>query len=607
MRTVDGRGFEESAAVRVDLSSGNPLECEAICYELQNCRRQRVVRRLVYDSRKEAESFAQTFKKRSQHQSPPHLAKKLESRKVLVLVNPFSGQKNALSLWKKFGDPVLKDAGIEFDLVLTEYAGHATELLRELDIDRYESVLVNGGDGLVAEVLSGLLRREDKKRALNLPILHLPGGTSNALAAAVCFACNEPFTARDYFIRECTLFACRPRYMPLCLYKVDTEHDGVRDMFLSATWGLVADIDLASERFRWAGMIRLHMEATLRIMRLPSTSTYRAKISYVPVNNKQISQNTLVVGDKYTSGTEHPETAYEEWKGKVYPLSEAVDEKWTTIEGEWVMVNVTTCSHLGSDLPYLPTTKLSETIMYLTLIDWKTIKNRLEVALLFSTMNDRKHLAYPCFQVIPVRAVRVVPDKRNAHKGMCAIDGEAFEPGSSFQVYPSGDKATLFVVLLKEVTEAIGIEVASTCGLIIMRAWDSTMCINTPGPNKCDGAGAVMPQIKKQWVRGNYSREATQEPPWYVNILVQMNCYVMLFGAMFASWLQSMGIIHGKAKKDDPRLKNFAPLDNHFEAIYTNYIYRMSTDVVNRPICGVPGSIVRLKDRYTDDYGWTQK
>lgn len=57
-----------------------------------------------------------------------------------------------------------------------------------MDIDNYDALLVNSGDGLIAEVLSGLLLRKDRERALKMPICHIPGGTSNALAGALLFA-----------------------------------------------------------------------------------------------------------------------------------------------------------------------------------------------------------------------------------------------------------------------------------------------------------------------------------------------------------------------------------------------------------------------------------
>uniref|UniRef100_A0A1I7X1D5 DAGKc domain-containing protein n=1 Tax=Heterorhabditis bacteriophora TaxID=37862 RepID=A0A1I7X1D5_HETBA len=40
------------------------------------------------------------------------------------------------------------------------------------------------------QVLCGLLLRKDRERSLKIPICHIPGGTSNALAASICFACK---------------------------------------------------------------------------------------------------------------------------------------------------------------------------------------------------------------------------------------------------------------------------------------------------------------------------------------------------------------------------------------------------------------------------------
>ncbi|CAB03390.2 Serine palmitoyltransferase 3 [Caenorhabditis elegans] len=97
------------------------------------------------------------------------------------------------------------------------------------------------------------------------------------------------------------------------------------------------------------------------------------------------------------------------------------------------------------------------------------------------------------------------------------------------------------------------------------------------------------------------------KPAFYVFWLVQLNITMMLVGAMVATLFDKWGIVKTKRSKGDPRMESFQPLGNSFDATYTDHIYRQSTDVVNRPISGVPGAIVRLKDRYTDDHGWTQK
>lgn len=51
--------------------------------------------------------------------------------------------------------------------------------------------------------------------------------------------------------------------------------------------------------------------------------------------------------------------------------------------------------------------------------------------------------------------------------------------------------------------------------------------------------------------------------------------------------------------------QGYAPLYDSFEQFYLNYVYRRIRDCFNRPICSVPGDEVTLKDRVTNDNGWT--
>ncbi|KIH53405.1 diacylglycerol kinase catalytic domain protein [Ancylostoma duodenale] len=83
---------------------------------------------------------------------PAHLLSNEPNGRVLVLINPFSGQKRAEKLWAVHGAHVLQAAGIHADVIHTEHSKHATKIIQELDIDRYDAVLVNSGDGLVTEV-----------------------------------------------------------------------------------------------------------------------------------------------------------------------------------------------------------------------------------------------------------------------------------------------------------------------------------------------------------------------------------------------------------------------------------------------------------------------
>eukprot|EP01031_Cornospumella_fuschlensis_P043197 gene43197-52799_t len=56
------------------------------------------------------------------------------SRKFLVFVNPKSGKGTSLKIWKKVVETIFIEAGIDVNLVVTQYAGHAREyMMQQLD------------------------------------------------------------------------------------------------------------------------------------------------------------------------------------------------------------------------------------------------------------------------------------------------------------------------------------------------------------------------------------------------------------------------------------------------------------------------------------------
>ncbi|KAG6518456.1 hypothetical protein ZIOFF_021931 [Zingiber officinale] len=72
-------------------------------------------------------------------------------------------------------------AGFEMEVVKIEYAGHARELASTVEINTYpDGIVCDGGDGIVNEVLNGLLSRDNQKEALSIPIGIIPAGSDNS-------------------------------------------------------------------------------------------------------------------------------------------------------------------------------------------------------------------------------------------------------------------------------------------------------------------------------------------------------------------------------------------------------------------------------------------
>ncbi|KAH7715075.1 CRE-SPTL-3 protein [Aphelenchoides avenae] len=111
----------------------------------------------------------------------------------------------------------------------------------------------------------------------------------------------------------------------------------------------------------------------------------------------------------------------------------------------------------------------------------------------------------------------------------------------------------------------------------------------------------------QEYGRGEYVEHPCQEGPLLTRIMVRFSNCVLLLLAFLSEWLRVKGWVGADYAKERPEMKDFAPLGNHFDALFANNIYRMISDVLNRPIVGVPGAVVTIKERISEDYGWTYK
>jgi len=192
---------------------------------------------------------------------------------LLVFINPYSGTKQGESIWRNNCQPLCDAAGLQTEIVVTDHAGHALEFVHDFDRSQYSAIATVGGDGILNEVINGLMTRDDWKDVIGIPVCPVPGGTGNACGYTLYNSVN-PCCCVAHIIRNIT----RKMDIFLCVQPESKEFIwGVLDF----SNGIIAEADFGSETIRWAGSLRPSIWAVYRIM---MGSMYNWRISYLPVD-----------------------------------------------------------------------------------------------------------------------------------------------------------------------------------------------------------------------------------------------------------------------------------------------------------------------------------
>jgi len=290
---------------------------------------------------------------------------------------------------------LLKESETHFETHITDRANHAMELMRDMDdIARYRAIVVVSGDGLLYEVVNGLTKRSDTLSDGKIPVTLgiIPGGSGNGLAHAV----NQAFLNRVKSVDpifDCTLHVTQGRPVPMDLVRVTTSLNTYYS-FLSVGWGLMADIDIESERLRMIGEPRFTIWAVYRSLMLRK---HRAKLSYLPADSPSST---------------------------VPALDTPVPSDWVTIDDLFVQIYSSFQSHISATAIFAPNATLDDGLIWLLFIRGNV--SRKQVIQFLLALEKGKHPALPYISFLPVKAFRIEP---YADVGKVTVDGELIESG----------------------------------------------------------------------------------------------------------------------------------------------------------------------------------
>jgi diacylglycerol kinase (ATP) len=196
--------------------------------------------------------------------------------KILLIYNPKAGHKSGEKRLPQVKQ-LFTEQDIEIDLQQTEYAGHGTELVRQTDFDKYDGIVVAGGDGMAFELINGYFRNPSEKR---IPIGILPIGTGNAFA-------------RDLNLDKSRLKESVESIVKNKTRKVDVGRFSVKNVdyyYLNILgFGFVADVSKSAQNLKVFGGTAYLLGVLYQVIFL---KPYRLKIK---IDDKRIEQENIFV------------------------------------------------------------------------------------------------------------------------------------------------------------------------------------------------------------------------------------------------------------------------------------------------------------------------
>ncbi|XP_057764637.1 sphingosine kinase 1 isoform X1 [Salvia miltiorrhiza] len=346
-------------------------------------------------------------------------------KRLFIFVNPYGGKKSALKIFKDDVKPLLDDASVEYTIQETKHQLHAKEVAQSLDLEKFDGIVCVSGDGILVEVLNGLLMREDWENAITIPLGAVPAGTGNGMAKSLLDSHGEPCAASN-----AALFIIRGHKRSLDIATISQGETRFFSMLMLA-WGLVADIDIESEKYRWMGSARLDFYALQRIFGL---RRYNGSIIFVPASGYEsygepldLEKNIIIVDESAKKSVDGVvrDPAY----GYQGPLVDIKSLNWRMIDGPFISIWLHNVPWGGEDTKAAPDAEFSDGCLDLIMIKESP---KLPLLKLMTELNSGGHVKSPYVSYLKVKAFILQPGPRTddpTKAGIIDVDGEVLARG----------------------------------------------------------------------------------------------------------------------------------------------------------------------------------
>ncbi|SCU87395.1 LAME_0D09934g1_1 [Lachancea meyersii CBS 8951] len=346
-------------------------------------------------------------------------------KSIMVIINPHGGKGQAKKLFVSKVKPIFAASNCLVEVLETSYRGHASEVAKTLDIDKYDVIACASGDGIPHEVLNGLFQRKDRADAFNkLAITQLPCGSGNAMSLSCHGTANPTYAALSVVKAQ----EVRIDLMCCTQSSYKTEH---RLSFLSQTYGVIAESDINTECIRWMGPSRFELGVLINVLQRKKYPC-DLYVKYAAKSKNALREHYNLHKSKQENSSDDSSLEIPEQQDVEEPDFKLTYSLSDPVPDDWELVDPAITSNLGifyaGKMPYVaPNTKFfpaalpSDGCCDLVLTDSRTSITRMAPILL--SLDKGHHVLQPEVVHSKVTAYRLVPKLKQS---IISVDGEMF-------------------------------------------------------------------------------------------------------------------------------------------------------------------------------------
>ncbi|CUM67557.1 uncharacterized protein PRCAT00005257001 [Priceomyces carsonii] len=342
------------------------------------------------------------------------------SPRVLILINPHSGQGKALKIYESSILPILKAAHARVTYLETKYSKHGIEIGRDLDEDSYDIIACCSGDGTPHEVMNGFFQKGDQGEGAfdKIAITQLPCGSGNALSLST-------FGTTDSSLATLLMLKAKRTKLDLMAVTQGTgNNEETKLSFLSQCYGMIADSDIGTEHLRWLGPLRFELGVVQRVL---TRASYPCElyVNYVIDAKEDIKKHV----NNYVEGTaEGPKPCLiKNYKPKLPSLDDSPPSNWIKVSDKIVsklsQIYVGKMPYVLIDTQFFPAALPNDGLMDMILTD--TNMPIIQTASILLSIDKGSHVEDPKVHHSKISGYRLVP-KLNKGTHYISVDGESF-------------------------------------------------------------------------------------------------------------------------------------------------------------------------------------